>query len=38
MTDVERRDYLSESLFHCTVRFENEKLAAYMRKLTRGKS
>ena len=34
MTDVERRDYLAESLFHSTVRFENEKLAAYMRKLT----
>jgi hypothetical protein len=37
MTDEERRDYLSESLFHSTVRFENEKLAVYMRKLTHGK-
>jgi hypothetical protein len=34
MTDDERRDYLAESLFHNTVRFENEKLATYMRKLT----
>ncbi len=34
MTDEERTDYLAESLFHNTVRFENEKLAAYMRKLT----
>ncbi len=34
MTDKERMDYLAESLFHNTVRFENEKLASYMRKLT----
>jgi hypothetical protein len=34
MTDAERRDYLAESLFHSTVRYENERLAAYMRKLT----
>ncbi len=34
MTDQERTDYLAESLFHNTVRFENEKLAVYMRKLT----
>ena len=34
MTDQERSEYLAESLFHNTVRFENEKLAAYMRKLT----
>jgi hypothetical protein len=34
MTDEERTAYLAESLFHNTVRFENEKLAAYMRKLT----
>ena len=33
MTDAERRDYLAESLFHNTVRFENERLAAYMQKL-----
>jgi hypothetical protein len=37
MTDDERRDYLAESLFHSTVRFENDKLAVYMRKLTHGK-
>jgi hypothetical protein len=34
MTDAERRDYLAESLFHSTVRYENERLTAYMRKLT----
>ena len=34
MTDQERTDYLAESLFHNTVRYENEKLAAYMQKLT----
>ncbi len=34
MTDEERTEYLAESLFHNTVRFENEKLAGYMRKLT----
>jgi hypothetical protein len=34
MTDEERTDYLAESLFHNTVRFENEKLSAYMRKVT----
>jgi len=37
MTDAERRDYLAESLFHNTVRFENERLAAYMEKLASGK-
>ena len=35
MTDTERRDYLAESLFHNTVRFENERLGAYLQKLTR---
>jgi hypothetical protein len=35
MTDQERTDYLAESLFHSTVRYENERLAAYMQKLTR---
>ena len=35
MTDQERADYLAESLFHSTVRYENERLAAYMQKLTR---
>jgi hypothetical protein len=37
MTDAERRDYLAESLFHNTVRFENDRLAAYMEKLAAGK-
>lgn len=34
MTDEERRQYLGESLFLNVVSFENEKLGAYMRKLT----
>ncbi len=34
MTDQERTEYLAESPFHNTVRFENDKLASYMRKLT----
>ncbi len=33
MTDSELRDYLAESLFHNTVRFENDRLATYMQKL-----
>jgi hypothetical protein len=33
MTDDERRTYLAESLFLNTVRYENDKLEAYMRKL-----
>jgi len=33
MSDEERRQYLQESLFLNTVRYENEKLDAYMRKL-----
>jgi len=37
MSEGERRDYLAESLFHNTVRFENERLAAYMQKLAAGK-
>jgi hypothetical protein len=37
MTEKERRDYLAESLFHNTVRFENERLATYMQKLAAGK-
>ncbi len=36
MTDSELRDYLAESLFHNTVRFENDRLAAYMAKLASG--
>ncbi len=34
MTAEERRAYLAESLFLNTVTYENEKLGAYMRKLT----
>ena len=33
MTDEERRHYLSESLFLNFVSYENERLAAYMKKL-----
>ena len=33
MDDEERRAYLRESLFLNTVRYENEKLEAYMQKL-----
>jgi hypothetical protein len=36
MTDAELRDYLAESLFHNTVRFENDRLATYMSKLAAG--
>jgi len=35
MDDQERRTYLAESLFLNTVRYENDKLEAYMRKLTK---
>ena len=35
MDDVERRAYLLESLFLNTVKYENDKLEAYMRKITR---
>lgn len=35
MTDDERRAYLRESLFLNTVRYENDKLEAYMRRLAR---
>jgi hypothetical protein len=35
MTDEERRAYLRESLFLNTVKYENDKLEAYMRKLTK---
>ena len=37
MTDAELRDYLAESLFHNTVRFENDRLATYMEKLAKGR-
>ena len=35
MDEAERRTYLLESLFLNTVRYENDKLEAYMRKLTK---
>ena len=34
MTDEERRHYLSESVFLNIVSYENERLGAYVRKLT----
>ena len=35
MDESERRTYLAESLFLNTVKYENDKLEAYMRKLTK---
>ena len=35
MDEQERRAYLAESLFLNTVKYENDKLEAYMKKLTR---
>ena len=35
MDDQERRNYLAESLFLNTVKYENDKLEAYMRKLNK---
>ena len=35
MDDSERRTYLAESLFLNTVKYENDKLGAYMNKLTK---
>jgi len=35
MTDAERRSYLAESLFLNTVKYENDKLESYMKKLTK---
>ena len=35
MDDAERRNYLAESLFLNTVKYENDKLEAYMKKLAR---
>jgi phage gp29-like protein len=35
MDDSERRAYLAESLFLNTVKYENDKLEAYVRKLER---
>jgi hypothetical protein len=34
MTDDERRQYLSESLFLNFVSYENERLGAYLKKIT----
>jgi len=35
MTDEERREYLAESLFLNTVKYENDKLESYMKKLSK---
>jgi hypothetical protein len=35
MDDGERRTYLTESLFLNTVKYENDKLDAYMKRLTK---
>ena len=35
MDESERRTYRAESLFLNTVKYENDKLEAYMRKLTK---
>jgi phage gp29-like protein len=35
MDDSERRTYLAESLFLNTVKYENDKLESYMKKLTK---
>ena len=35
MDEHERKTYLAESLFLNTVKYENDKLEAYMRKLTK---
>ena len=35
MDDGERRAYLAESLFLNTVKYENDKLESYLRKLTK---
>ena len=35
MNDDERRTYLVESLFLNTVKYENDKLEAYMRKISK---
>ncbi len=35
MDETERRTYLAESLFLNTVKYENDKLEAYMKKLSR---
>ena len=35
MDESERRTYLAESLFLNTVKYENDKLEAYMKRLTK---
>jgi hypothetical protein len=35
MNDDERRAYLAESLFLNTVKYENDKLEAYLKKLSK---
>ena len=35
MDDAERRTYLAESLFLNTVKYENDKLESYMKRLTK---
>ena len=35
MTDAELRSYLAESLFLNTVKYENDKLESYMKKLSK---
>ena len=35
MTENERRTYLAESLFLNTVKYENDKLESYMKRLSR---
>ena len=35
MNEQERKTYLAESLFLNTVKYENDKLEAYMKKLTK---
>ena len=35
MDEAERRTYLAESMFLNTVKYENDKLESYMRKLTK---
>ena len=35
MNDQERRTYLAESLFLNTVKYENDKLESYIKKLTK---
>ena len=35
MDDAERQTYLAESLFLNTVKYENDKVEAYMKKLTK---